>query len=281
MLRSGQKFGHFAKLYNQHMRVRKFLHSCLLVEKGADRILFDPGKFSFVDEAAVCTHHHAEVDHHVPPTNPALGHPSSGRRGAADTYSETGGELVRPADFSGITAVIVTHSHPDHMDDEALKVIMENNPGAVLYGNAGIASALREHGLKVELFEEGTRHIGGFRVDAYEARHANIVAAEIPPNTAYIINERLLNPGDSYAYSLDALRGKFEVLALPVMAPWATELDSVGFAARMGARRVLPIHDGYAKDFFLRMRYDNYEKHFGAQSVKFERLERAGDGVEV
>ena len=117
------------------MRISKFLHSCLLLEKGEDRILFDPGKFSFVPEGA------------------------------------------RAADFTNLNAVIITHSHPDHMDDEALKVIVENNPDAMLLGNAGIASALQAKGLKVELFEEGSRQIGGFKIDAYEARHEKIVAA--------------------------------------------------------------------------------------------------------
>ena len=213
------------------------MHSCLLLEKGEDRILFDPGNFSFVD----------------------------------------GGP--RPAEFEHLKAVIITHSHPDHMDDDALKVILANNPGAVLYGNAGIATALQPKGLNVELFEEGTKQIGDFRVDAYEARHEKIVAAKIPPNTAYVVDDTLLNPGDSYAYSLDSLRGKFDVLALPVMAPWCSEMDAAGFAARMNAKRVLPIHDGYVKDFFLRMRYDNWETHFRAQGVKFDRLERVGDEV--
>jgi L-ascorbate metabolism protein UlaG (beta-lactamase superfamily) len=120
------------------MRIQKFLHSCLLIEKGSDRILFDPGKFSFVEHGA------------------------------------------RAVDFTRLNAVIITHSHPDHMDDDALKLIIEKNPGAVLYGNSGIASALQPKGLKVELFDEGTKQIGDFRVDAYEARHEKIVAAKIP-----------------------------------------------------------------------------------------------------
>jgi hypothetical protein len=52
------------------MRITKYIHSCLLVEKGLDKILFDPGKFSFVEglvkpaqfhdlSAIVLTHHAA------------------------------------------------------------------------------------------------------------------------------------------------------------------------------------------------------------------------------
>lgn len=31
------------------MRISKYIHSCLLIEKGGDRILFDPDKFSYVE----------------------------------------------------------------------------------------------------------------------------------------------------------------------------------------------------------------------------------------
>lgn len=221
------------------MRVRKFLHSCLLLEKGGSKVLFDPGKFSFMDGAP------------------------------------------KPADFEGLNAIVITHSHPDHMDDEAIKTVVEQNRNATIYGNSGIAKALGEKGLMVELFESGTKNIGGFKIDAYEARHEKIVSGQIPPNTAYIVDDSLLNPGDSYAFSLDALIGRFDVLALPTMAPWTNELETLGFASRMNAKRVIPIHDGYVKDFFLRMRYENWENVLGARDVKFERMERVGDEVEV
>ena len=221
------------------MRVRKFLHSCLLVESAKGKVLFDPGKFSFGD----------------------------------------GGP--KPADFASLSAIIITHSHPDHMDDEAIRTIVEQNRDATIYGNAGIVQALGARGLMVELFESGSKNIAGFKIDAYEARHEKIVSGQIPPNTAYVVNDSLLNPGDSYAFSLDALRGKFDVLALPTMAPWTNELETLGFASRMNAKRIIPIHDGYVKDFFLRMRYENWENVFSARDVKFERMERAGDEVDI
>ncbi len=31
------------------MRVYKFIHSCLVVEEGGDKIVFDPGMFSFTE----------------------------------------------------------------------------------------------------------------------------------------------------------------------------------------------------------------------------------------
>jgi L-ascorbate metabolism protein UlaG (beta-lactamase superfamily) len=31
------------------MRVYKYIHSCLVVEEGGDKILFDPGMFSFLE----------------------------------------------------------------------------------------------------------------------------------------------------------------------------------------------------------------------------------------
>ncbi len=31
------------------MKITKYIHSCLLLEKDTDKILFDPGKFSFAE----------------------------------------------------------------------------------------------------------------------------------------------------------------------------------------------------------------------------------------
>jgi hypothetical protein len=64
------------------------------------------------------------------------------------------------------------------------------------------------------------------------------------------MNERVLNPGDSFNQSLFAFKG-IELLILPIMAPWVTEPLVADFARTMRPRQVLAAHGGYAKDFFL------------------------------
>jgi L-ascorbate metabolism protein UlaG (beta-lactamase superfamily) len=220
------------------MRVSKYIHSCLLIEEGDDKLLFDPGKFSFVEG------------------------------------------LVKPDDFRDLSAVVLTHRHPDHIDDDALKKIVVNNPSAIVLTNAEIESELSRQGVSAEVFEAGRRMAGKFDLEAVRAEHAPILNSETPRNIAYVVSGRLLHPGDSFDHSLDAYRG-IEVLALPIMAPWTTELEVAEFARRISPKHVVPIHDGYAKEFFLKQRYENFQKYFARLGIDFQPMGKPGEHFEV
>lgn len=219
------------------MRIRKYIHSCLLVDSGGARILFDPGKFSFMDGA------------------------------------------VKPEDFRDVSAIVITHQHVDHMDDQAIRKILEQNRPAVVLANEQIRDQLAASGITVEVFEEGTRDIGGCTLRAIRAEHAALLNAPIPANVAYTVDGSLLHPGDSFDRTLDACKG-IELLALPITAPWTTELGVAEFAKRIAPKTVFPIHDGYAKDFFLASRYDNYGKYFAKEGVEFVPLKEPGASIE-
>ena len=220
------------------MRITKYIHSCLEIEKGSDKILFDPGKFSFLDGS------------------------------------------VKPDQFQNIRAVIVTHKHPDHIDADALKKILENNENAVVLANSEIVKMLAEKDISAEVFEEGKRSIANFEIEAFDAPHEKLLADEIPQNTAYIVDEKILHPGDSYHKNLYERRNT-QILCLPTMAPWATELQTYDFAKEMSPEYIVPIHDGYSKDFFLEMRYENYDKFFKKDNIQFQWMNKAGDYFEL
>lgn len=99
-------------------------------------------------------------------------------------------------------------------------------------------------------------------------------------NTAYIINDSFLNPGDSFAPLPSTLRG-IKALALVVAAPWTTEVTTAEFAETIAPQMVIPVHDGYVKSFFQKMRYDNYDRYFSTKGITFQRLVSPGDGVEI
>ena len=91
----------------------------------------------------------------------------------------------------------------------------------------------------------------------------------------------MLNPGDSFD---DALRehSGVELLVLPVMAPFLTELQVMEFARALRPGAVLPVHDGYARDFFLEQRYDSYQPFFDDADIRFYRPGRCtGDSIEL
>ena len=162
------------------MKITKYIHSCLLIEKGSDKILFDPGLFTFAEG------------------------------------------LVKPSEFQDIEAIIITHKHPDHIDGDSLKEILENNENAVVLANSDIEKMLAEKDIEAELFESGERAVGSFVIKAIDAPHEKILADELPKNTAYIVDAQILHPGDSYSKNLYERKG-MPILCLPTMAPWTTE----------------------------------------------------------
>jgi len=182
---------------------------------------------------------------------------------------------VAPETFGAVSAVVVTHDHADHVDDEAVRKILARNPAAVLLTNAEGAAAFAKRGLQATVFDSGVQRIGATSIRAVPAPHAPVLAAVPPRNVAYVFGEMLLVPGDSYAPDLDACRG-IRALALPVSAPWAKELETAAFAERIAPKEVLPIHDGFVKETFLAQRHQNFEKYFASAGIAFRSLLEPG-----
>jgi L-ascorbate metabolism protein UlaG (beta-lactamase superfamily) len=209
----------------------------LLFEHEGEKLLFDPGNYSFVE----------------------------GR--------------VIPETFRDVSTVVITHGHPDHLALDPLKRILALS-GADVVTNGEVAATLRDEGIEATTIEEGTLTAGAFTLRAIPTPHEAILADTTPRHTAFLVDERVLNCGDSFADPLLPYAG-VEVLIMPVMAPFLTEVGAAAFARRMGPRQVIPVHDGYAKEFFVRQRYDNYERVFTAMKIQFHKLAEPGAGVTV
>ncbi len=219
------------------MQIAKYIHSCLLFEHEGEKLLFDSGKYTFVEG------------------------------------------LVTPETFRDVATVVITHGHPDHLDLEALKQILALS-GADVITNGEVAATLQDQGIDATIVEEGSITAGAFRLHAIPTPHEPILADTLPRHTAFLVNDRVLNCGDSFGAPLLPYAG-VEVLVLPVMAPFLTEVGAFDFARRMRPRQVIPVHDGYAKDFFLTQRYDNFGKNFETIEVQFHRLAEPGASVTV
>lgn len=185
---------------------------------------------------------------------------------------------VKPEDFKNIDAIFITHEHFDHADVAGLKIILKNNPQVSVYGNSGVVEHLKKEDITVLVFEEGERRIKGLPVWAQFAQHATILSPA-PKNTAYIVGGKLLVTGDSFDEELEKLKG-IEILALPIMAPWLRAIDAVAFAAAVGAKAIIPVHDGFARDFFLERQYPGFAKSFKEIKVDFHPL-KPGETLEV
>ncbi|MES2279631.1 MAG: MBL fold metallo-hydrolase [Bacteroidota bacterium] len=216
------------------MKISKYLHSCLVFEKGGFKLLIDPGTFSFAE-------------------------------GFIDAH-----------EFSDVDAIIITHIHPDHLDKENLAKIVELS-GAKVYTVPQVSEELN----KIEIKSEPIPTlIGPFVLELIPVTHEAILDNPLPEMMGMLIDGKVLHPVDSFDGKLLKYRG-VELLLLPIMAPFTNEITVAAFADQMKPKRILPVHDGFAKPFFLKQRYANYKRHFERQGILFYDSMEIGAVVEV
>ena len=185
------------------MRITHLGHACLLVEVAGRRVLVDPGAFS--------------RDWHVLPD---------------------------------LDAVLITHQHPDHVDAERLPTVLAGSPGARVLVEAALADDVTLLGLdegdeRVARFSPGDRvDLGGVVVEGVGGRHA-VIHDDVDRigNVGLLLRAdgepTLFHPGDAYEYAPDGV----DVLAVPLVAPWAAFKETVEFVRAVAPRGVIPIHD--------------------------------------
>jgi L-ascorbate metabolism protein UlaG (beta-lactamase superfamily) len=146
-------------------------------------------------------------------------------------------------DLEGLTAILVTHQHPDHVDTERLPALVERNPEARVYADAETAGQLGAAGVEVTAVSPGDVIDAGCPVVVGGGLHAEI-HPDLPriANVGYLVDGRLWHPGDA----LVAPEGEPEILALPAAAPWMRAADAVEFYRAVRPRVAVPIHEAVA-----------------------------------
>jgi L-ascorbate metabolism protein UlaG (beta-lactamase superfamily) len=152
--------------------------------------------------------------------------------------------LLDPGVFSsgfeqlrGLTAVLVTHQHPDHLDADRLLPLLEANPDARLHVDEGSAAQL---GVPLEVVHDGDRLDLGTAVQVVGSQHA-VIHPDIPriPNVGYLVGGRFFTPGDA----LTVPDADVEVLGLPTAAPWLKLSEGVELLRAVRPRLAFPVHD--------------------------------------
>lgn len=175
------------------------------------------------------------------------------------------------AELEHIDAVFITHEHLDHCHPETLKSLFQKNSGLIVYTNKGAGAKLDEAQIPYSLFEDRSKvKIKGVEVEGFGKDHAFIYHT-LPhfDNTGLLIAGRLFHPGDS----LEVLPPQpVEILALPIIAPWARLADSLDYAQKINPKVCFPIHDGFMK--FLGPYESIPTKVFENTDIQFMQLEQ-------
>ncbi|MGI5324243.1 MBL fold metallo-hydrolase [Actinomadura nitritigenes] len=138
-------------------------------------------------------------------------------------------------------AVLITHEHFDHFDDNLLGAALEKRPDLHVYGPASVRDKLGEHGGRVRAVASGDAlYIGDFAVTVHGERHA-VIHPDIPivANTGYLIDGRVYHPGDAY-HVPDV---PVDTLLLPTSGPWTKLGEAVDFVRGVRPTRLLQIHE--------------------------------------
>jgi len=159
----------------------------------------------------------------------------------------TGSVLIDPGVFSegweslsGLTGVLITHAHADHLDTGRLGALVAANADLPVYADPGAAGALADAGVAATAVTAGTTLDLGLPVEVGSEWHA-VVHEDIPriTNVSYRLAGRLFHPGDSLRVPDEPV----EILALPVMAPWMAVKEAIDYFRAVSPQVAIPIHE--------------------------------------
>lgn len=171
------------------------------------------------------------------------------------------------ADVRELTAVLVTHQHPDHLDPARFGDLLAANPTAQVWLEPETAAQQQDaFGDRVNgMSSGGTVQVGTVSVTPVGDLHA-VIHDYVPRihNLGLVVRAdgepTVFHPGDA----LDADPGEVDVVLVPLMAPWSRVSDTVEFVRRVGASRAVPIHDGLLNDTGREMLL-GHVRNFGAE----------------
>ena len=159
---------------------------------------------------------------------------SAWRRTAGRSFSTPADSASEDAAV-GADAILVTHEHPDHFDEERLRAALEADPAAEIWTLRSVAEKISAAfpGRVHTVGHGDTFTAAGFDVQVHGELHA-VIHPDIPriTNVGYLVDGgKVFHPGDALTVPDHAV----ETLMLPVMAPWSKISEVIDYVREVRA----------------------------------------------
>ncbi len=143
----------------------------------------------------------------------------------------------KPTDLLPVDAILYTHEHPDHVDEDLLNGMLVNSKVPV-FANESTKKLLGD--LVTDVVSDGQEfEAAGVPIVAKELPHCLMAdGSEGPQNTGYVIDGTFFDPGDGI--KLDGFH--IGAAAIPIAGPDISPKDAYDFIKQLGCKTVIPIH---------------------------------------
>lgn len=165
--------------------------------------------------------------------------------------------------------IFITHVHPDHVSLKLMKQLVAKFPDVRITTTAEVAEELAKEGITASTTApEG--------VAFFDAPHESVEPLfETPQEVGIHYLDLLSDPGDSHSFEETKA-----ILALPMQAPWGSNLNAVRLALELQPKHILPIHDWHWSDPAREMSYNQLEEVFAEHDIIFHKL-KTGEPVVI
>lgn len=152
------------------------------------------------------------------------------------------GGLTEPEAIGDARAVLITHEHADHLDEQRMNQALQANPELEVWTNGPVADRFADHRDRVHAVRAGdTFTAAGFEVRVYGEQHA-VIHPDLPrvANIGFLVDGEVFHPGDAFTVPDTAIG----TLLAPTNAPWLKAAELLDYIREIRPRRAFSVHDG-------------------------------------